>query len=348
MSLNVEEKTASLAIVTIPSEALPFVSGVSLPMRALERVIADVAPTDVPILVVGESGTGKEVVALEVHRRSKNSNGPFVKCNCSGLSSDSLRIHLSDSLKNGGEPEVRTGTIFFDDISRLDIANQNVLLQFLSDNGSAPQTHSLRPRVIASTTCNLEEEMRAGRFREELYYQINGVCLRLPSLRQRQQDVPLLLNYFVKKYVSSFERPELQLSCGAMEFLKCHSWPGNIRELENFARRLVILGDERLALSDLVVSTAQNTLDHRASALNKHPNATRSLKAAAREAARRVERQLILDSLERTHWNRKRTARELQISYKALLYKLKQFDVDGAADLAQESTQATPWAPSDL
>jgi len=341
MSLNVEEKALSVGIITIPSEALPFVRGVSPAMRALERVIADVAPTDVPILLVGESGTGKEVVALEVHRRSRNSNELFVKCNCAGLVPESLRIHLGNAASAGPERTGRSGTTFFDDISRLDAINQNVLLQFLSENGSAPQRHWLRDRVISSTTRNLEEEMIAGLFREELYYRINGVCLRLPPLRQRQEDLPLLLDHFLKKYASSFERPEPRLSSAAMESLRRHSWPGNIRELENLARKLVILGDEELALSDLALGSSPNATEpRRDAALDNRPNKTRSLKAAAREASRNVERKLILNSLERTHWNRKRTARELQISYKALLYKLKQLDIDGAADLAQESTQA--------
>jgi two-component system, NtrC family, response regulator AtoC len=330
-----------LGIVTIPSETLPFVHGVSPAMRALERVIADVAPTDVPILVVGESGTGKEVVALEVHRRSRNSNEPFVKCSCAGLVPGSLRIHLGNGGSAGRELTGRGGTIFFDDISRLDAADQNALLQFLSENGSAPQRYYLGHRVISSTTRNLEEEMSTGRFREELYYRINGVCLRLPSLRKRQEDVPLLLDHFLKKYASSFERPEPRLSSAAMESLRRHSWPGNVRELENLARKLVILGDEELALSDLALSRVLSTTEPcRDAAPNNHANKGRSLKAAAREASRNVERELILDSLEHTHWNRKRTARELEISYKALLYKLKQLGIDGASELAQESTKA--------
>jgi two-component system response regulator AtoC len=222
----------------------------------------------------------------------------------------------------------------------LDVPNQSVLLQFLSDTGSAPQKDCLRDRVISSTTRNLEEEMRAGRFREELYYRINGVCLRLPSLRQRAEDLPLLLDHFLKKYASSFQRPEPQLSSIAMDFLRHHSWPGNVRELENFARKLVILGDAELPLSDLSLDSAPNAREARRAPVNNHPNTTRSLKAAAREASRNVERELILSSLEHTHWNRKRTARELQISYKALLYKLKQLDIDGAADLAEDSAQA--------
>jgi len=340
MSPNVEKQAVPVGIVAIPSEVVPFVRGVSSAMRALERVIAEVAPTDVPILLVGESGTGKEVVALEVHRCSRNFNEPFVKCNCAGLVPESLRMHLENGANAGPELTGRSGTTFFNDISRLDAASQDVLLQFLSGADSAQKRRCLHDRVVSSATCNLEEEVRAGRFREELYYRINGVCLRLPPLRQRQEDVPPLLDHFLKKYASSFERPEPRLSSAAMESLRHHSWPGNIHELENFARKLVILGDEELALSDLVLSGVPNAMEpHRGTAANNHPNKFRSLKAAAREASRNVERELILNSLERTHWNRKRTARELQISYKALLYKLKQLDIDGEVDVAQESAQ---------
>jgi two-component system, NtrC family, response regulator AtoC len=341
MSLKVEENAAPLGMVAISAEAAPFVRGVSSAIRALERVIAEVAPTDVPILLVGESGTGKEVLAIEIHRRSRNCHEPFVKCNCSGLVPESLRIHLGNGRQIDREVAAGHGTTFFDDIGRLAAANQDILLQFLSDNDSGSNGHCLRDRVISSASFNLEEEMRAGHFREELYYRVNGVCLRLPSLRQRPEDIPLLLEHFLRKYAFAFERPQPNLSKTATEFLLHHSWPGNIRELENFARKFVILGDEELALSDLAVSSARNAPEPRRSLpVHDYSNKTRSLKAAAREASRNVERQLILSSLERTHWNRKRTARELQISYKALLYKLKQLDIDGAANLKQESAEA--------
>src|SRR5579859_8034887 len=141
MSLKVEESSIPVGMITIPCDALPFVAGMSPAMRALERVIAEVAPTNVPILLVGESGTGKEVVALEVHRRSRNSHEPFVKCHCTALVGESLRAQLGNGTKNGRELTGTGGTTFFDDINRLDTANQNVLLQFLSDNGSVPQSH---------------------------------------------------------------------------------------------------------------------------------------------------------------------------------------------------------------
>jgi two-component system response regulator AtoC len=190
-------------------------------------------------------------------------------------------------------------------------------------------------RVISSTTRNLEEEMKSGRFREELYYRINGVHLRLPPLRDRSEDIPALLEFFFKKYYSLFERQEPKISDSTMSLLLRHSWPGNIRELENVARKIVALGDEHLATHDLSVGNGSKAPDPHIGASKISETVyshvpTRSLKEAARAASRVAERAMILDQLERTHWNRKKAARELQISYKALLYKLKQLGLDGS------------------
>ena len=177
--------------------------------------------------------------------------------------------------------------------------------------------------------------MRAGRFREELYYRINGVHLRLPPLRDRKEDISALLEFFFKKYASLFERPEPRVSDSTMNLVLGHSWPGNIRELENVARKIVALGNEELAIHDLAaVGAAKGTEPNGDGAKhsengNSAPSAPRPLKEAAREASRQAERVLILNQLERTRWNRKKTARDLQISYKALLYKLKQLGLDG-------------------
>ena len=175
--------------------------------------------------------------------------------------------------------------------------------------------------------------MRNGRFREELYYRINGVHLSLPPLRNRKEDIPTLLDFFLKKYASLFGRPEPQLTQPTMDLLLRHAWPGNIRELENFARKMVALGNEPLATHDLLKAETpiRSAAAPEAVAGNGHVP-LRSLKEAAREASRHAERAMILSQLERTHWNRKRTARELQISYKALLYKLKQLGLDGSGD----------------
>jgi two-component system response regulator AtoC len=285
--------------------------------------------------LVGESGTGKEVVALEIHRLSRRRNEPFVKCGCSGLTGETLSARLQRAEKVSEEEAASSGSLFLDGINHLEPAAQGRLLQLLPDGSGAPPQGCHSMRVISSTTRNLEEEMKSGRFREELYYRINGVHLRLPPLRDRKEDIPALLEFFFQKYASLFERPEPKISESTMSLLSRHSWPGNIRELENVARKIVALGDEHLATHDL-------TAEHRSKAPDPPPSAAKvsepgfspgrsgSLKEAARAASRVAERAMILNQLERTHWNRKRAARELQISYKALLYKLKQLGLDSS------------------
>ncbi len=307
-----------------------IVQGISPVMIALERTIADIAPTDIPVLLVGESGTGKEVVALEIHRQSRRWNAAFVKCGCAGLTTESLLTRLNYGGDGSGNKAAGGGSLYLDEISQLDPASQSRLLNLLPDGAGIPPGNCVSARVISSTTRNLEDEMRHGRFREELYYRINGVHLRLPPLRQRVEDIPALLDFFLKKYASLFERSEPKLSATTTDLLMRHSWPGNIRELENAARKIVALGNENLVMEDLAVGETPKAAEPVPSVPQTVYTPGRSLKEAAREASRHAERGMILDQLERTHWNRKKTARELQISYKALLYKLKQLGLDGS------------------
>jgi len=311
-----------------------FFHGVSPAMRALERAIADIAPTNIPVLLVGESGTGKELVALEIHRLSQHVDEAFLKCSCAGLSIETLSRGMAGPDGRQGETGPSGGgTVFLDEINLLSIENQARLLQVLPDGNGAAQEHCMGGRVISSTTRNLDEEMRAGRFREELYYRINGVFLRLPPLRHRREDIAGLLEFFLKKYASLFDRPEPQLSAETLDLLHRHSWPGNVRELENAARKIVALADERLALADLAAEPIPVASEsHGAQIHARAGDAGQSLKQVSREASRHAEREIILKALERTRWNRKRAARDLQISYKALLYKLKQLGLDGAAE----------------
>jgi two-component system response regulator AtoC len=194
-------------------------------------------------------------------------------------------------------------------------------LAALPENGAAANgSKAWTARIICSTSRNLEDEMRSGRLREELYYRLNGVTLRLPPLRHRREDIPAFIGFFLDKYAEVLARPRPNLSLEALAAMQSYSWPGNIRELENTARMVVALGDERMALADLVHAGANGTNGGNGEAL--------SLKEASRAASRMAERELILKVLTRTRWNRKRAAQELQISYKALLYKLKQIGLD--------------------
>jgi two-component system response regulator AtoC len=303
----------------LDQQEIGFVSGVSPAMQTLEGVIAEIAPTSIPILLVGESGTGKEMFAHRVHRLSRNADKPLARISCAAMNPPSFAAELG--LAGNGRSDVgrrEFGTIFFDEIGELDAVCQRNLLCALPDGDGESSRGQLASRVISTTTRNLDEEMRAGRFRSELYYRINGVCLRLPPLRERKEDIPLLAEHFLTKHASRLERTRPSLSARMIERFMEHSWPGNIRELENVAKKLVALGDEELAVAEL---SAKNPAPRRAESVAVEGH---SLKAAARAASREAERELILEALNRTRWNRKRAAQELQISYKSLLHKLKQ------------------------
>jgi two-component system, NtrC family, response regulator AtoC len=302
-----------------------MIPGISASITLLQRVIVEIAPTGIPILILGESGTGKEVIASEIHRLSPRCKEPFVKFNCSSMGFDWL---LRTGLQNPGNNEHarHDGTVLFDEVTQLDLVKQTDLLNLLPDGERAVSPTCLTSRIISTSTKDLADEMRGGTFSEKLYYRLNGICLRIPSLRQRKEDIPHLVAAFLARYANLLGRQQPQIKNSTLDLLMQHSWPGNVRELENIVRKIVVLGDDDLVMSDLATNT-----DLRA-ASKPFPNGTHvnpgSLKQASREASRKAERQLILESLERTHWNRKRSARELQISYKAMLYKLKQLGLD--------------------
>jgi two-component system response regulator AtoC len=301
-----------------------MVVGASASIRVLQRVLAEIAPTDFPVLILGESGTGKEVIASEIHRLSGRCGGPFLKFNCSSMNLEWL-FGVPERDPSNGKTAGKDGTVLLDKISDLDLGKQTRLLDLLPDGNQASSEHCLTSRIISTSTKDLAEEMRSGNFREELYFRLSGICLRIPSLRQRKEDIPLLFTAFLAKYAKLLGRQQPQIKSSSMDLLIRHSWPGNVRELDNVARNVVVLGDDELGVSDLALSLDPGAPDG-SSSHGTHAN-PRSLKQAAREASAKVERQLILETLERTHWNRKRSARELQISYKALLYKLKQLEL---------------------
>lgn len=289
--------------------------GVSAGMQALEAVMRDIAATDIPVLLTGETGTGKEVVALAIHQLSRRREGRFIKVRCSGLKSETFNHFLEE--REGDHTARKRHTIFLDEVSDLDAACQARMIEAFSRLGGGPEEFEHGTCVIATSSRNLEESMQAGQFRQDLYYRLSGVCLKLPPLRQRREDILLLADFFLERYSALFFRPRPSLSPWAAHLLSEYEWPGNVRELENTMKRVVALGDERLALRDLEGRREGVSLPA--------PNHKfYSLKDAAREASRRAERELILKALTRTRWNRKRAAEELQISYKALLYKLKQ------------------------
>ena len=312
----------TLAVGATTNGDRSFVFGISPPMVSLMGVISEIAPTNIPVLLVGESGTGKQMFAQLIHRLSSRSEEPFVKVACAATNSVRIAAELGlDADRN--RPMV--GTVLLDEVSELDAACQLGLLSALPEEEPTQNSGRFAARVIATTSRNLDEEMRTGRFRSELYYRINGVSLRLPPLRERKDDIAQFAEFFLTKYATQFARPRPALSARTLHIFMEHSWPGNIREMENVIKKIVALNDDELALAELL--HAPPTARPRPAVLQGS-----SLKAAARAASREAERDMILKALARTRWNRKRAARELQVSYKSLLYKLKQIELDSEAN----------------
>ena len=293
-----------------------FVYGLGPAMVTLNAMAAEIAGTDIPVLILGESGTGKDAYARLIHRLSQKSDSHLWKINCSSVDPGDLlaQVHEAMGKLTTREP---SGSIYLDNIQELDLACQRVLLSHLPDGETSGSQDVLCARLISSTTRSLESEVEAGRFRRELYFRLNGASLRLPALRDRREDIPTLTEFFLHKHSCVLNKKVSPLTKRTIQNLAAYHWPGNIRELEHFARKVVVFDDVQLALNELQAAriVSQRPMENGRGA---------SLKVASRAASKEAERELILQALERTRWNRKRAAQELQISYKSLLYKIKQ------------------------
>lgn len=301
-----------------------FVYGQSDAILAVNAVVGEIAQTDIPVLLNGESGTGKDVYGKLIHQLSRQCDLPMAKLNCTMLEPGDLLNQMKQTFSKAGDGT--TGTLFLDGIDELDLDCQKVMLAILQQQevASAGRTGL---RLISTATRVLDKEIGMGRFRRELYFRINGVCVKLPALRERQADIVPLAEFFLEKHASETGKRTPALTAEDVDLLKSHAWPGNVRELENLARRIVALGDARSVMGEFRQPVLQG--------MSQEMHRPASLKAVAREASRLAEKDLILRALEKTHWNRKQAAKQLQISYKALLYKIKQMEVPGA-DLKSE------------
>ena len=285
----------------------------------LETAIANVAQCGAPVLIHGESGTGKGWVARRIHALSQCSEKRIAELSCAAVPHD-LFINGQHGIGIGphwGD----CGSIVFVEIADLPLALQSRFVKaFL--NG---RYDGVRPRIIVSSSRNLEHEVAKSRFREDLYYRISALTVRIPPLRQRKEDIPILLQHFLTRFNTVFGNGSAaKLSSASLRFLSEYSWPGNLRELEDAAKTIAAIGDEQLAMAALrSVLRARAPVSH-----TLHESVP--LKEAARAASRQAERELILQVLSRTQGNRKRAAQELRVSYKALLYKLK--DIGPTAD----------------
>ncbi|HEY0163048.1 MAG TPA: sigma-54 dependent transcriptional regulator [Edaphobacter sp.] len=305
-------------------------------MRDLESQAALVARADIPILILGESGTGKEILALYTHKMSSRSQNTFLKVNCAAVPADLLESELFGYEQGAFTGAVKTkpgkfeictgGTIFLDEIGEMPAILQAKLLQVLQD-GTFSRLGSRSPmkvdvRVIAATNINMKEAMANKSFREDLYYRLNGFTLSIPPLRERREEIPVLAEYFMRKGSRRYEREPLPFSPRLMEAFGVHPWPGNLRELENVVNRYLVLGDERTILEELTPSQSLSV-----AAAPSEPTSAAGLKAMVKNLKGGAEAAAIAQVLEETGWNRKAAANDLQISYKALLYKIKQYDL---------------------
>jgi DNA-binding NtrC family response regulator len=379
-------------------------------MRKVRALVERIADTDVPVLLLGESGTGKEVIAREVHARSNRRNRPFIKVNCAALPGELLESELfghergaftgATAEKPGKFELADQGTIFLDEIGEMAIRLQAKLLQVLQDEEffrvGGKKSVRVDSRVVVATNRDLEREIELGNFREDLFYRLNVVAIRLPALRERPEDVVPLTDHFLKKYGRQYMSGVAELPPEVLRAFTEYEWPGNVRELENMVRRLCVLKDPTLVLDELraggrtpasapslptsyagdgdVEPPAPTVRTPAAAAASVPaagpgggvqvlempargnvppaevpvnqvapprytnpfdvpqpppppptvPEGEMSLKDIGKRAAMLAEREAILAMLQRTAWNKRRAASKLRISYKALLYKIKE------------------------
>jgi two-component system response regulator AtoC len=345
VEVAIEEHLASMDEKATPADApkeIPlnethsFVRS-SKRMRDLEAQAALVARADIPLLILGESGTGKEILALYTHKMSTRSQNIFLKVNCAAVPADLLESELfgyeqgafTGAVKTKpGKFEVCTGgTIFLDEIGEMPAILQAKLLQVLQD-GTFSRLGSRSPmkvdvRVIAATNINMKEAMANKTFREDLYYRLNGFTLSIPALRERREEIPVFAEYFMRKGAKRYGRDPLPFSANLINALTEHAWPGNLREMENVVNRYLVLGDEKAILDELSPSASHQG---GSPATQEAPNGA-GLKAMVRNLKGDAESLAIAQVLEGVGWNRKAAANDLQISYKALLYKIKQYEL---------------------
>jgi two-component system, NtrC family, response regulator AtoC len=320
------------------SEDVFFIAA-SPEMRKIRSQAALVANVDIPVLLLGESGTGKEVLARLIHKLSPRAHRTFLKVNCAAVPADLLESELfgyepgaftgATHAKPGKFELCNKGTILLDEIGEMPPLLQAKLLHVLQDQQfsrlGSRSIIKVDVRILAATNINIPEALATKRLREDLYYRLNAFTLHLPPLRERKEEIPILLKHSMTRMSEQYARPPLPLSPALLQACQEHSWPGNLRELNNFLKRYLILGDESLAMGELLPKNDGNGGNH-GDSMARSADAG-GLKSVARSAKDEAEAQAIARALEQTNWNRKQAAALLQISYKALLYKIRQYGI---------------------
>jgi two-component system, NtrC family, response regulator AtoC len=324
-------------------------------MQVVRQKVERAAGLNVPILVLGESGTGKEVLARYIHDRSPWRNGPFVKVNCPAIPGTLIESELfgyqkgaftgANTAKPGRIEAAQGGTIFLDEIAELDASLQAKLLHVLQDGHYTRigdyEEKRMDARVVCATNRQLQQEIESGGFRSDLFYRINVISITLPPLRDRRDDIPYLAEYLRGQFNRRFQREAPPLSKETLHLLRERDWPGNIRELENCMARYVVLGSEESFYGERIERTPTHF------SYEPTPDGNIPLKHIAQQVTRKMERDVILKVLQANHWNRRKAAEVLKISYRALLYKVRQAGLPAKrprpktpAEFSSESAQA--------
>jgi DNA-binding NtrC family response regulator len=300
-------------------------------MRKVRDQVQLLAGIDAPVLILGETGTGRQTTAKLIHHLSARTDAHFSKVNAAAFAGELLESELfgneRGTTRKAGKLELcNGGTLLLDQVDEMSPTAQVKLLQFLRDRQIIPlgsdTSVEAEVRVLAATDFGIHHSVSERRFREDLYYALSGFTVTLPPLRERDEDIPLLLHLFVEELAAKFQRDVVPLSSRLIDSCVRYTWPGNLHELENFVKRLVVMGDEETALREL----AQRSATHLFVAEETRADSDiPSLRSVVKTARGEAERNAILTALEATGWNRKAAARLLQISYRKLLYRIEEY-----------------------
>lgn len=331
---------------TLPPDEVIF--GASEAMRSIRQKLEKICQANVHVVIQGDGGTGKEVLARWIHSHSPWCTGPFIKVNCAAIPESLLESELfghekgaftgAYASKPGRVELAHSGTLFLDEIAELDMAVQAKLLQFLQDGGFSrigdQVEHRVQSRVICAASRSLAREVEAGRFRSDLFYRINVICIQTPRLQDRREDIALLCDHFLSQFNMRFQKSAPAFSNELLRLLQVRNWPGNIRELENHVARYVILGvdDDFIHEPD----------EPRRSPASRHMvDGSVPLASLVKQATREMERNVILTALQANYWNRRRTAEALKISYRALIYKIRDAGLSPRRSVSPEQADAS-------
>lgn len=316
-------------------------------MSKIKVIINEVARTDLTVLIKGESGSGKELVAHDIHRCSQRWGKPFFRVNCAAIPASLLESELfgfekgaftGAHQKKPGKFEIANGgTVLLNDIEEMDLSVQPKLLQLLQDGTFSRLGGDVEipvdVRMIVTSKNHLEQSITEGRFREDLFFRINVINLEIPPLRERVEQIVPLAQYFFNRYRRRYGKEISSLSSELLNTFQAYHWPGNIRELENFVKRVVLLEDETSLLQSLcekIEKQKQAHVDPHVSSKQTHPSRwVFNLKEVGKKAAEQAEKELIEATLQHTRWNRKEAAKLLRTSYKALHYKIQKYRLNG-------------------